>query len=187
LQLPLVVKPAWEGSSKGIRNRCLIRDVNELPDVVAALRRAHPQTILIEEYIAGDEVTVGILGNDPPSILGMMQIAPLFETEHFIYSLELKRDYQGRLSFHTPPVLPRPVIDALGHAALTAFRTLHCRDVARIDFRVKAGVPYFLEVNPLPGLHPIDSDLVLIAGKVGWSYERLVATILQEALQRCAV
>jgi D-alanine-D-alanine ligase len=184
LQLPLVVKPAWEGSSKGIRNRCLIRNAGELPDVVAFLRQAHPQTILIEEYIAGNEVTVGVLGNAPPTILGMMQIAPLFETEHFIYSLELKRDYHGRLSFQTPPALPKAVIDALAQSALTAFRALHCRDVARIDFRVKAGVPYFLEVNPLPGLHPIDSDLVLIASKVGWSYERLVSTILQEAMQR---
>ena len=62
LKFPLVVKPAWEGSSKGIRNRCLVESFAGLPPVVAALRRDHPQPILLEEYIAGAEVTVGILG-----------------------------------------------------------------------------------------------------------------------------
>jgi D-alanine-D-alanine ligase len=56
--------------------------------------------------------------------------------------------------------------------------------VARIDFRVRDGVPYFLEVNPLPGLNPKDSDLVFLATRVGWSYERLVTTIFDEAVRR---
>ena len=185
LKFPLVIKPAWEGSSKGIRNKCFVRAVSEIADVVASLRTAHPQTILLEEYIAGDEVTVGLLGNETPSILGMMRIVPNFAAEHFIYSLEIKRDYQKLVTYECPPLLPTATLDAIAGAARTAFRVLGCRDVSRIDFRVRDGVPYFLEVNPLPGLNPVDSDLVIMAGLVGWSYDRLVSTIVNEAMKRC--
>src|SRR6266446_440992 len=90
LPFPLVIKPAWEGSSKGIRNKCLVRDPAAVPDVVNELRRDHPQTILLEEYIDGVEVTVGMLGNDPPKVLGVMSVEPNQASEHFIYSLEIK-------------------------------------------------------------------------------------------------
>src|SRR5215213_9418202 len=62
LKFPLVVKPAWEGSSKGIRNKCLVQRGDEIADVVDGLRRDHPQTVLLEEYIEGDELTVGLYG-----------------------------------------------------------------------------------------------------------------------------
>jgi D-alanine-D-alanine ligase len=184
LRFPLVIKPAWEGSSKGIRNRCFVRAANEISDVVASLRSTHPQTILLEEYIAGDEVTVGLIGNAPPSVIGMMKVAPKTASDHFIYSLEIKREYRKLVTYEVPPRLPTAVLDALGQSARTAFRVLGCRDVARIDFRVRDGVPYFLEVNPLPGLNPLDSDLVIMTRMLGWSYDRLVSMILNEAIQR---
>jgi D-alanine-D-alanine ligase len=187
LKFPLVIKPAWEGSSKGIRAKCFVREASEVADVVDALRKGQPQTVLLEEYIAGEEVTVGLLGNEAPSILGMMHIVPNFASEHFIYSLEVKRAYRKLVTYRCPPSLPPATLDALGTSARTAFRALGCRDVSRIDFRVRAGVPYFLEVNPLPGLNPDDSDLVLMAGLVGWSYERLVSKIVNEAMKRCKV
>jgi D-alanine-D-alanine ligase len=64
------------------------------------------------------------------------------------------------------------------------YHELGCRDVARIDFRVRNGIPYFLEVNPLPGLNPEDSDLVIMSRLVGWGYDRLVGTIVEAALRR---
>lgn len=187
LRFPLVVKPAWEGSSKGIRSKCFVKDALDLPEVVASLRNAHPQTVLLEEYIAGDEVTVGLLGNNPPAILGMMAVVPNQPADHFIYSLEIKRDYRKLVTYQCPPALPAATIDAVAQAAQTSFKALGCRDVARIDFRVRGGVPYFLEVNPLPGLNPDDSDLVIMAGMMGWSYDRLVSTIVNAALQRCGM
>ena len=120
LPYPLVIKPAWEGSSKGIRNRCFVRGQDEVADVIAFLRQSQPQTILLEEYIAGDEVTVGLYGNGTPSILGMMQIAPVQKSDHFIYSLELKRDYHETMTFTAPPRLPGEAIEALD-APRTAF------------------------------------------------------------------
>jgi D-alanine-D-alanine ligase len=56
--------------------------------------------------------------------------------------------------------------------------------VSRIDFRIRDGVPYFLEVNPLPGLNPETSDLVILAQKAGWSYARLIETIFNAAMNR---
>ncbi len=67
---------------------------------------------------------------------------------------------------------------------MKAYRVLGCRDVSRIDFRLRGGVPYFLEVNPLPGLNPESSDLVILARLAGWSYEELIRTILHAALTR---
>jgi D-alanine-D-alanine ligase len=183
LPFPVVVKPAWEGSSKGIRNKCLVTDPAEVPDVVNALRRDHPQTILLEEYIDGLEVTVGLLGN-PPQVLGLMSVEPNEQADYFIYSLEIKREYRRLVTYRCPAPLPPEVLRAVETSARTVWHELGCRDVSRIDFRVREGIPYFLEVNPLPGLNPDDSDLVIMSRLVGWSYERLVGTILDAALGR---
>ncbi len=184
LAFPAIVKPAWEGSSKGIRNKCLVRTPAELPDVIRSLRQDHNQPILIEEFIEGDELTAGVLGNDPPAILGIMKITPVAPVEHFIYSLEVKRDYKRQVRYECPAALPADVLQEVERAALTAYRVLGCRDVARVDFRMRNGVPYFLEVNPLPGLNPDDSDLVIMSRLLNWSYARLVGAIVKAALRR---
>jgi D-alanine-D-alanine ligase len=185
LVFPLVVKPAWEGSSKGIRSKCLVEDAAQLPDVVAALRRDHRQPILLEEYLDGEELTVGVYGNEPPQVLGVMQVTPREPTERFIYSLEIKRDYRRLVRYDCPPPgLPPETVAAVERAALAVWRALGCRDIARVDFRLRRGEPCFLEVNPLPGLNPDDSDLVIMAKLVGWSYQQLIETIVNAALKR---
>jgi D-alanine-D-alanine ligase len=184
LQFPVIVKPAWEGSSKGIRNKCLVRTPGELHEVVRSIGQDHRQPLLIEEFIQGDEVTVGVLGNDPPEILGVMSIKPRQPVDGFIYSLEVKRDYRRQVIYECPAPLPAATMSAVKKATLTAFAALGCRDVARIDFRIRDGVPYFLEVNPLPGLNPDDSDLVIMAGLVDWSYGKLIEAILSAAMAR---
>jgi len=184
LRFPLVIKPAWEGSSKGIRSKCLVNNADEIGEVVASLQQAYAQTLLLEEYIAGEEVTVGVYGNADLKILGMMNVVPKVANDRFMYSLEVKRDYHNHVTFRTPDHLPAATIERMAEAARTAYRVLGCRDVSRVDFRVRDGVPYFLEVNPLPGLHPVDSDLVLIAYMAGWTYEQLVTMIVDEAIER---
>jgi len=181
---PLIVKPAWEGSSKGIRNKCLVKSPGQLRDVVRSIRQDHRQPILVEEYIQGDEVTVGVLGNYPPTIMGVMRIVPREPVEQFVYSLEVKRDYQRQVRYECPAPLPPATMKAVEDATLTAFRALGCRDVARIDFRIRDGIPYFLEVNPLPGLNPDDSDLVIMSRLLDWSYAKLVGSIVNAALAR---
>jgi D-alanine-D-alanine ligase len=184
LIFPVIVKPAWEGSSKGIRNKCLVQTPSQLRDVVASLGQDHQQPILLEEFIQGDELTVGVHGNDPPQILGIMRVVPREPMDQFIYSLEIKRDYRRLVRYECPAPLAPEVTRAVENATLTAFKALGCRDIARVDFRVRDGIPYFLEVNPLPGLNPDDSDLVIMSGLLGWTYPQLIRTILDAALTR---
>ncbi len=181
-----IVKPAWEGSSKGIRGRCVVDTPEELIEAIENHRRAYRQPILVEEYIEGDELTVGIVGNSPPQIIGVMRVLPTQKEERFIYSLEVKRDYRQRVRYECPAQLPPGRLQAVEKAALDVYETLGCRDVARIDFRLKEGTPYFLEVNPLPGLNPESSDLVILARLAGWSYEQLIESIWQAAVKRTA-
>jgi D-alanine-D-alanine ligase len=184
LSFPVIVKPAWEGSSKGIRSNCLAATADELALAIESLQRDHRQPVLVEEFIEGDELTVGILGNDPPEILGIMGVLPRQPTPRFIYSLDVKRDFLRQVRYECPARVPSENLEAVGRAAQSVFQVLGCRDVARVDFRLRDGVPYFLEVNPLPGLNPETSDLVIMARLCGWSYERLIETILEAAMKR---
>jgi D-alanine-D-alanine ligase len=181
---PALVKPCWEGSSKGIRNRCLVHGADELAGVVEGLRADHRQPILVEEYIQGDELTVGVIGNDTPEIIGIMRVVPRRQVDHFIYSLEVKRDFRRQVTYECPARLAASDTAAVTRAALAAYRVLGCRDVSRIDFRLRGGVPCFLEVNPLPGLSPQTSDLVIMADLAGWTYRYLIERILSAALSR---
>jgi D-alanine-D-alanine ligase len=185
-QFPVIVKPAWEGSSKGIRSHCVVDRADDLPKVVESLRRDHRQPVLVEEFIQGEELTVGIVGNESPRIVGIMRVLPQKPAERFVYSLEVKRDWQRQVRYEGPGQLPVRTAESVAAAALKAYQVLGCRDVSRVDFRLRDGVPYFLEINPLPGLNPETSDLVILGRLSGWSYPQLIRTILEAALQRQA-
>ncbi|MFO0877999.1 MAG: D-alanine--D-alanine ligase [Gemmataceae bacterium] len=179
----LIVKPAWEGSSKGIRGKCVVDSPAELAEALEA-RRDQGQPLLAEEFIPGEELTVGVLGNDPPRVIGILRVVPLYDAPRFVYSLEVKRDYEQHVRYECPPQLPEAHLRATEEAALLAYRALGCRDIARIDFRLRDGVPYFLEANPLPGLNPLTSDLVILARLSGVDHDALIGGILDAALRR---
>jgi D-alanine-D-alanine ligase len=183
LSFPAIVKPAWEGSSKGIRGNCI---VHSEPEFLAAAEQvvSYRQPVLFEEFIDGDELTVGIVGNDPPHILGVMRVIPNQTDIPFVYSLEVKRDFRNQVKYECPARLAPDILQAVECAALTAYGSLGCRDVARIDFRLRDGVPYFIEANPLPGLNPESSDMVILAGLVGIDHVELIGMILDAALER---
>jgi D-alanine-D-alanine ligase len=184
LPLPVIAKPALEGSSKGVRNRCLVERPEDLGPTVASLWADYGQAVLVEEFVVGDEVTVGIVGNDPPQVIGTMHMIPRRSPERFVYSLEVKRDWDRHVEYVCPPRLPAEAVRAVEAAALAAFDALGCRDVARADFRVRGGVPYFLEINPLPGLNPESSDLCYLAYRVGLTYPELIRMIFAAAVER---
>lgn len=185
---PWIVKPAFEGSSKGIRSNALVRTPELAVQRAQELAETYRQPILIEEYIRGDEVTVGLIGNGADvEILGMMRVVPRLSNEDFVYSIELKRDWSEHISYETPARLSPIAKERVAIAARSAFAALGCRDVARIDFRVRDEIPYFLEANPLPGLAPDWSDLVLLAKGVGVSHSDLIDRILNAALARIAL
>ncbi len=181
---PAIIKPAYEGSSKGIRGGSLVHSLEQALEIVDGVLERYSQPVMIEEYIGGEEVTVGVIGNLHPKILGMMRLVPKNRDEHFVYSLEVKRDWENLVDYECPARLKKNTLDRLTQSSLRAFQVLGCRDFARMDFRVnREGVPYFLEINPLPGLGDY-SDLVIMATKQGWSYEALIGAILGAARER---
>ncbi len=96
----------------------------------------------------------------------------------------MKRDWRRQLRYECPALLVPQDTARVREAAQQSFAALGCRDVARIDFRLRNGVPYFLEANPLPGMSPTSGDLVILAGLVGIGYAGLVERILNAALAR---
>lgn len=192
LTFPVFAKPNDEGSSKGIFDNSRCESMAALESLCLHLLDTYGRPVLVEEFVRGHEVTVGIVGNhvdgaraagNGPEVVGMMHVVPMTgAVEDFVYSLEVKRDWQKRVRYAIPPELPAEVCLRIEKAALAAFRLLDCRDVARIDFRVTAdGEPFFIEANPLPGLSPTSGDLVLMAGAMGWTWDRLITRIVQEA------
>jgi D-alanine-D-alanine ligase len=181
---PAIVKPAYEGSSKGIRLSSVVDNVGSLLAEVSRLSGTYRQQVMVEEFITGDEVTVGIIGNAPPRLVGIMRIVPRKREGHFVYSLEVKRDYLNLVDYECPPKLADEIKERIALASLKVFKVLGCRDFARLDFRISPdGVPYFLEINPLPGLGSY-SDLVIMALKLGWTHQGLIQAVLEAALKR---
>lgn len=186
LRYPLFVKPCYEGSSKGIRLDSKVRDRRSLVEKVEWLLNTYRSPVLVEEFVSGPEFTVGVLGNEEPFVLGVMEIEIRGTASgEAIYSLEVKREWVERVRYHCPPAIDGALRRKIEDVALRTYRVLGCRDVSRIDVRVgEDGEAYLLEVNPLPGLSPVYGDLPIMARKMGWSYDELVGAIFHHALQR---
>lgn len=175
---PVFVKPVAEGTGKGIGVASLCHDRAELVIQVARLIARFGQDALVESYLPGREFTVGVLGSGERSrVLGVMEILT-----HVTYGFETKKHYHGRVAYR---LADDAEAEAAGRAALAAWRMLGGRDGGRIDLKADAGGrAMLLEVNPLAGLHPVDSDLVIMADLAGHSYEWLLDQMLAEACGR---
>lgn len=144
----------------------------------------HRQPVLVEEFISGDEVTVGILGNTPPEVLGCMKVVPNTPSKEFVFGFEVKRNWEQLVMCECPAKMPQAVQQSLEQKALTVYEAICCRDVARLDFHIRDGVPYFIEVNPLPGLNPVRGALILISKAMGVSHAEVIGRILAAAIAR---
>lgn len=183
---PLIVKPVAEGSSKGVVTKSVCYSEAELRDVVKEIAGKYQQPALIEEYIGGREFTVGLLGERRPRVLPPMEIVFLDKEEkNPVYSFQHKLDWTDRIRYDAPAKIEPALLEKLRTAARNSFMALGCRDVARIDFRMDdKGRIYFIECNPLPGLTPGWSDLVLIAAGAGMDYRALIGEIMAPAIRR---
>lgn len=168
--LPLVVKPVQEGSSVGVS---IVKSEQQLE---AALQLAfeYDDTVLVEQYIKGKEVQVGILDDSP---IGAIEIEPKNE----FYDYEAKYT-DGMALHHFPARLDPPLYEKVQQLGLKAHHALGCDSYSRVDFLVTdGGECYLLEVNTLPGMTPL-SLLPEIAEKgAGIGFDRLVEQILQTA------
>jgi D-alanine-D-alanine ligase len=175
-RLPAFVKPSCEGSSMGITAQSLCKTREELDAAIARVSQYGP--VLVEEFLSGEEYTVGIIDG---KVIAAMQVVPRTPQKDFVYSIEVKRDYERLVEY-------RLVDDAdVTQVALNVWRALELRDVARVDVRRdRNGVPNFVEVNPLPGVHPKNSDLVILAKAADWTYDQLIGAIMESAERRWA-
>ena len=183
MEPPLFVKPAAEGSSKGVTGRSRVGSRDELREACAELLRAFRQPVLVEGYLPGREMTVAIVGNGGEArVLGVMEV--LFnDGSDGDYTALNKKEYESRMSYRL--LDGEPLAETVRERALAIYSLLSCRDVARIDFRCDAaGEPHFLEINPLPGLHPTYSDLPILSGLAGISYPELLGRIVEAAGRR---
>ncbi len=187
LRFPVIAKPVCEGSSMGVRKSSRVTDAAALRTLVGRLIEDYGGAALVEEFCAGPEFTVAVVGEGAEaSVLGVMEIEPKkVPPAEFVYALEVKRDWEDEVAYHVPPPRPAAVVRKIEDLALGACRALGCRDLARVDIRLDGGgEPHFIEVNPLPGINPVTGDVVILARLAGVPYEALIADIVARARRR---
>jgi D-alanine-D-alanine ligase len=206
LRFPLFVKPSREGSSLGISASSVVRDEAELRAQLALQLERFRQAILVERFIRGREVTVGVVGNaaggwveqdarQATDIPAGLRLLPPLEVdlsrypggEAGVYTSRIKSDPGNEYYFTCPAPLPASLSARLQSLAAAVFSVTCCLDFARVDFRLDADdgdEPYILEVNALPGICPGFSDLVLAAEAAGLDYCQLVNAIFDAACRR---
>ncbi len=187
IKFPAIVKPNAEGSSKGISDVAIVSERNELRSLLDHNFKLYGQDLLVEEYIHGREFTVGILGNGSDiRVFPPMEIIYLNKENKFnIYSFNVKKDYKRLIKYECPAKIDKRIEKEMTDMARKIYDILQCRDFSRIDFRLSEdGKPYFIEINPLPGLAPGYSDYPMIAEFSGMDYKTLVRAVLESALKR---
>jgi D-alanine-D-alanine ligase len=204
---PLFVKPSREGTGMGVSKQSIVHNEDEMREQISAIIDKYKQPVLVERYIEGREVTVGFVGNlvGPVAMRvpdnenasrieeGLHFFPPMevdlsaFSDSDTVYSNRLKVDLADQLNYLCPAPLTTEQLDELNWLAAAFFRVIGALDVSRVDFRLDMHdnfKPYILEINPLPGLSPIISDLVIEAAGEGIDHTQLVNMILDTALER---
>jgi len=168
---PCVIKPNDQGSAIGLS---ICRGEKELEESLNNSFVAS-DNLLIEEFIEGHEITVGILDSH---VLPVLEIKP----KHSFYDYECKYTH-GMSEYEVPANIPQDVAAHLQHQALLAFNSVGCKSYGRIDFRLSKNMKsYCLEVNTLPGMTST-SLLPKAAKAIGISFESLIDKIIQNALK----
>ena len=203
LSYPLFVKPVHEGTGMGINNRSIVRSDEELCNQVAWVTRTYRQPALVEPYLSGREFTVGFVGNTPipdeprrsefygddgfhvfPVLeidTGRGQVKGIYNTEAKSYAI----DSDSAPGYLCPADIPEVLEVELRTLAIAAFEAIGGLDVGRVDFRTSEnGTVYLMEINTLPGLNPIVSDIIISARAEGVAYATVIGEILNLALGR---
>ncbi len=195
LKFPLIVKPLWEGSSKGIPDKAVVETPQALRKQIERVLDHYHQPALIEQFLTGREFTVALLGNNASlEALPIVEInlAALPQAARRIYSYEAKWVWDTPESplpiFECPAKISYALEKKLNHLAKRTFQVLKCRDWCRIDLRLDhEGEPFVLEVNPLPGILPDpeqNSCFPKAARAKGMTYEELILQVLSIACKR---
>ena len=192
LKFPMIVKPNCEGSAKGINKSNVVRNIEELKAKAKEIIEVYKQEALVEEFIEGKELTVGILENGLTCVLPILEIdfESCRQSGEYFYSWRMK-EYQGNQemglvpTFHCPARLDKGTEERVKDVVVRTHRAVGCLDISRTDIRLDSnGVPSVLEINPLPGLNPRESNFPIMAYAAGMKYEELIEAILKSASER---
>ena len=167
IKLPCIVKPNAQGSTFGLS---MVKEKNTIHDSIN-LAFKYDSAVLIEDYIKGREITVGILDGEP---LPIVEIIP----SHSIYDYECKYS-PGMSQYVCPAEIDKTLENRIKNDSLEIFNALECNGYGRLDFILdENGIYYFLELNTLPGM--TSTSLLPIAGKKhGLSFRELINVIIK--------
>jgi D-alanine-D-alanine ligase len=190
LQFPVIVKPAREDGSIGIEFSAVVSSIRELMERMDWLHAHFDSPVLIEEYIDGREMYVGVLGNDKPEALPVVELdlSKLPDGTPRIAAAEVKwgkgtKAYRDTKSMIATD-LPEETVLSLQQTAVAAYQALELRDYGRVDMRLQPdGRVQVIEVNPNPWLSS-RAELAMAARKSGRTYSELVAEIVELAMTR---
>jgi len=190
LQFPVIVKPAREDGSIGIEFSAVVSSIRELMERMDWLHQNFDSPVLIEEYIEGRELYVGIIGNDKSEALPVVELdlSKLPDGMPRIASAEVKwgkgtkayRDTKSAIATD----LPEESVMVLQQTALAAYQALELRDYGRVDMRLQPdGRVHVIEVNPNPWLSS-KAEFAMAARKSGRTYSQLIEEIVELATTR---
>jgi len=192
---PKFVKPLHEGSSKGIYDSSLVKNLEELNNEINRIKSSYRQPALVEDFIPGKEFTVAMLGNgDDLRVLPIVEINLDSVPEGFnkIYSYEVKWFFDTKENqldiFKCPADVEKSIYEHIEQVCKDTFRVLRIKDWARIDVRLdENNVPNVIEINPLPGILPDPADnscYPKAARHAGMDYNAVLNSVLNEAIKR---
>lgn len=198
ITFPAIVKPLYEGSSKGIKDNSVVISLDQLKFKVAEIKKLYGQPAIVEKFLSGREFTIGVLGNYPE-----LEILPIVEIDHSqlpsgakpIYSYEAKWVWDTPDKpleiFKCPAEISCELKEKIEKIIRQTCRLLKVRDWARIDLRLdENGEPNILEINPLPGILPNPEDnscLPKAARAAGYTYDQLINRVVLEACKRYGI
>lgn len=187
LAYPLIVKPRFEDASLGITAESIVDDEKGLTRRIRYVHDTYRQGALVEEFIEGREFNAAVLGNAPMEALPVSEIVFRPGLKRTIVGYDGKWREDSAEYARTEPVCPAPLKGKeellVKDVALRACKLLDCRDYARVDIRLRDGVPYILEVNANPDISP-GAGLARSAAAAGIDYSKLIDRILKMALAR---
>ena len=169
----------------GIGDASLAQNHQQLREAVKEMVKQYGEPALIEQFMEGREFTVGILGNGRD-----LRVFPVLESvfPEGVYYYRLERKVEHEREIRCPAEVSNDLAEEMERMAVAVYRALECRDFARVDFRTDhQGRPYFLEINPLPGLHPENGLFPQQAYAAGLSYQQLIGHIIEAAMARCGL
>ena len=184
MKFPFIVKPRYEGSSKGLSERSRVDNIDQMREQIDYIVQTYKQPALVEEFISGSEYTVGIIGNSPPEVFipVRIKIDGKFKLGDKFYTFA--RIYSSRLEYVCAKNINKELKKNLTDLALRTYKALDCLDFGRVDFRVdENGCPYVLEINPLPSLSSEDV-FMCIASHLNVNYAEMIRRILDAAFLR---